>query len=49
MKIKVIIAILVVVALPTCAPAQEQDAAALKAYAQKIVETVGSDKAQNKV
>ena len=49
MKIKVIIAILVVVALPTCAPAQEQDAAALKAYAQKIVETIGSDKAQSKV
>ena len=49
MRIKVTIAILVVAALPVCALAQNQDAAALKAYAQKIVETISGDKAQSKV
>jgi hypothetical protein len=49
MKIKVTIAVLVVAAVPVCALAQKQDTAALKAYAQKIVETISSDKARNKV
>jgi hypothetical protein len=48
MKVKTIIAALIVAVAPVSALAQK-DAAALKAEAQKIVETIGSDKAKSTV
>ena len=46
MNLKLIVAILVIAAVPVCAQAQNPSAAKLRADAQRVVKIIGSDKAK---
>ena len=46
MNLKLIVAILVITAVPVCAQAQNPSAAKLRADAQKVVKIISSDKAK---
>ena len=47
MNLKLIVAILVIAAVPVCAQAQNPSAAKLRADAQKVVKIISSDKAKS--